>query len=161
MFLCVPSWSKPYASFMPQVTGPLGKPQLETNSHCSWMFPLKHTFSIVHLYIHVYTHTHLRFILCVRVFICRTCTWTTRVGLRRASDPWDISYRRLYTIMWVLGIEIESSRRATTAFTHSAISLATTLVLLKADVLSICKESTHVLVCFKIPSKRTFYKDVQ
>lgn len=59
----------------------------------------------------------------LHVSMCATCLPGAQ-GQIEYQIPWDRRYRQLPATAWVLGPELESSTRATSALNHCAFSLA-------------------------------------
>jgi len=61
--------------------------------------------------------------------VCAQCMWLVPVGSRRGHQmPRDCSYRQLWAVKWVLGVQTRSSARTDT-FNHWDISSAPVFVL--------------------------------
>jgi len=85
------------------------------------------------------------------VHVCTMCILSISRGQKKVSDPWDWNDRWFGATMWVLGIELGSSVRATSALNHDP-TLPKALLLSTVAQVGLCSLSGHLasasLLCF-------------
>lgn len=94
--------------------------------------------------------------LCIQVFyfhvgLCTTCAYRIHGNQKNTSDSLEMEDRRLFPATWMLGIVPRSSRRASSALKHRAISSAL------AQYLFIPRSSLHLfnlIAKFQLASRK-------